>query len=47
EIFARLRARLPDTTFILVAHRPPGGFGELRHISLSPNPEIPIFDLTK
>lgn len=47
EIFARLRARLPNTTFILVAHRPPDGFGELRHIPLSPNPGIPIFDLTK
>ncbi len=45
EIFTRLRARLPDTTFILVAHRPPGGFDDLRHIPLYPNPEIPTINI--
>lgn len=45
EIFIRLRTRLPDTTFIIVAHRPPGGFDELRHIPLFPDPETPFISL--
>ena len=42
DIFMRLRAQLPETTFVLVAHRAPGGFEDLRHYPLtrSPLPEI-------
>ncbi|WP_340149383.1 ABC transporter ATP-binding protein/permease [uncultured Sneathiella sp.] len=42
EIFTRLRALLPETTFVLVAHRPPGGFESLRHVPLFPDPETPF-----
>ena len=34
-----LRDRLPDTTFVLVAHREPVGPGELRRMALVPNGE--------
>lgn len=36
ELLCVLRRELPDTTFIIVAHRPPQGLGSLRHITLDP-----------
>ena len=36
ELFALLRQQLPDTTFVLVAHRPPQGLGPVRTIDLAP-----------
>jgi putative ATP-binding cassette transporter len=31
-----LRRELPETTFIIVAHRPPQGLGEVRTVDLAP-----------
>jgi putative ATP-binding cassette transporter len=36
ELFAMLRRELPETTFIIVAHRPPQGLGEVRTVDLAP-----------
>ena len=36
DLFAMLRRELPDTSFIIVAHREPQGLGEVRSIDLSP-----------
>jgi vitamin B12/bleomycin/antimicrobial peptide transport system ATP-binding/permease protein len=35
ELFATLRRELPDTSFIIVSHRPPQGLGTLRTIDLA------------
>lgn len=36
ELFALLRRELPETTFIIVAHRQPQGLGEVRVVDLGP-----------
>lgn len=36
ELFAMLRRDLPQTTFIIVAHRQPQGLGEVRAVDLAP-----------
>ena len=36
EIFSRLRQHLPNTSFVVVAHRPPQGLGPVRTIDLDP-----------
>lgn len=36
EIFSRLRQELPNTSFVVVAHRPPQGLGPVRTIDLDP-----------
>lgn len=35
-LFAMLRARLPETAFVIIAHRPPRGLGAVRSIDLNP-----------
>lgn len=37
ELFAMLRRDLPETTFVIVAHRQPQGLGEVRTIDLAPS----------
>jgi vitamin B12/bleomycin/antimicrobial peptide transport system ATP-binding/permease protein len=34
QVMSLLRAELPDTTFVIVAHREPAGLGEVRNVSL-------------
>ena len=45
ELFATLRRELPDTTFVIVAHRQPQGLGPVRNIILdagdTPAPTLP------
>lgn len=36
RLFAALRSALPDTSFVVVAHREPAGLGPLRRIELEP-----------
>ena len=38
EIFSRLRQQLPNTSFVVVAHRAPQGLGPVRTIDLDPRP---------
>lgn len=37
QVFAALRAALPHTSFVVVAHREPAGLGPLRRIELEPH----------
>ncbi|WP_062228829.1 ABC transporter ATP-binding protein/permease [Aureimonas frigidaquae] len=45
KLLQRLRQELPDTTFIMIAHREPPGFGGLRRIDLDQR-AVPAMPLT-
>ena len=41
QVMSLLRAELPDTTFVIVAHREPQGLGSVRNIPLGVGPCSP------
>ena len=45
QLLQRLRQELPDTTFIMIAHREPPGFSNLRRIDLD-QPAAPVISLS-
>ena len=44
QLYRLLRTSLPDTGFIVIAHREPKGLGEYRHIDLWNKPRHPMQD---